>query len=126
MKWFRRGPKDLSLSNEYQQLTRGGCINCGALHEVLKAENIYNMSALRDILSKVPANGSHSGVGCWAYYGDTGYYPVCLAKLADDDPKVKEARDQIIRAWQVIKDVEEQTAKERAKRLRKIHNRALP
>jgi hypothetical protein len=39
MAWWRK-PPDLSLSNEYQELTRGGCINCGALLEVLKSVNM--------------------------------------------------------------------------------------
>jgi hypothetical protein len=126
LKWFRRGPSDLTLSNEYQQLTRGGCINCGALYEVLKAEDISNWKALHDILNKVPADTSYSGEGCWAYLDDPQYYPACLGGLLDDDPKVIHARDEIVRARQAIKDCAQRQSKEHAKKLRDIQKRRLP
>lgn len=78
MRWWRK-PPDLSLSNEYQDLTRGGCINCGALIEVLKSQNMYNSSALHDILSKMPASSGEME-GCWAYLDRPDYYPTCLGK----------------------------------------------
>jgi hypothetical protein len=126
MKWFRRRERDLSLSNEYQELTRGGCINCGALIEVLKSEDINNFSALRGILSKIPANTSYSGEGCWAYLDQPDYYPACLGRLSDDDPKVVQARDEIVRAREAITIEAERAAKERARKLRQIKKRRLP
>jgi hypothetical protein len=123
MAWWRK-PPDLSVSNEYQELTRGGCINCGALLEVLKSVNMYNSSALREILSKMPSV-SQKEEGCWAYYGRDDK-PVCLARLTDNDPKVIQARDEIVRARQAIADAGEQHRKERSKQLRKVRNRRLP
>ena len=126
MSWFRK-PPDLTLSNEYQELTRGGCINCGALLEVLKSVNMYNSSALREILSKMPSV-SQNEEGCWAYAGQPDYYPACLGigRLKDDDPKVIQARDEIIRAREAIADAEEQHRKERSNELRKVQKRRLP
>jgi hypothetical protein len=124
MAWFKK--PDLSLSNEYQDLrTGGGCINCGALREVLKSQNIHNLSTLQNILTSAPICVNDPQEGCWAYAGQSDY-PTCLHGLTDDDPKVVEARDQIKRARQAVKDIGEQTAKERAKRLRKVQNRSLP
>ncbi len=126
MAWFRK-PPDLTLSNEYQELTRGGCINCGALLEVLRSVNIHNSSALHDILSKMPSV-SQNEEGCWAYAGQPDYYPACLGigRLKDDNPKVIQARDEIIRAREAIADAEEQHQKERSKQLRKVQKRRLP
>jgi hypothetical protein len=123
MSWWRK-PPDLTLSNEYQELRRGGCINCGALLEVLKSVNMYNSSALHEILSDMPYVGENEE-GCWAYAGRSDY-PTCLGRLKDDDPKVIQARDEIIKARQAIADAEEQHKKERAGRLRKIEKRRLP
>jgi hypothetical protein len=123
MKWWKK--PDLSLSNEYQELTRGGCINCDALLEVLKSVNMYNSSALRDILSKMPSVTDNEE-GCWAYAEQGDYYPACLGKLKDDDPKVIQARSEIVRAREAIAVAEEQHRKERAKQLRKIQKRRLP
>ena len=123
MAWWRK-PPDLTLSNEYQDLRRGGCINCGALLEVLKSQNIHNSSTLHDILSKMPSV-SENTEGCWAYdHRDED--PACLARLKDDDPKVIQARDEIIRAREAIEDAEEQHRKERGKQLRKVQKRRLP
>ena len=116
---------DLSLSNEYQELTRGGCINCGALYEVLRSVTGYNWSALHNILTSAPTAVNDQQEGCWAYAGRADY-PACLGRLKDDDPKVIQARDEIIRARQAIADAEEQHKKERSKRLRKIQSRPLP
>ena len=122
MKWrIRREPPDLSLSNEYQQLTRGGCINCGALLEVLRS----NSSALHEILSKNPSI-SKDEAGCWAYAQRPNYYPACLGGLKDDDPNVIQARSEIIRARQAIKDEAERQKKEHASRLREVQKRRLP
>lgn len=126
MKWFRRSPGNLTLSNEYQRLTRGGCINCGALYEVLQAENISNWKELHEILSKVPANTSYSGEGCWAYQDDPEYYPACLGRFSDDDPEVIQARDEIVRARKAIKDCAQQQSDARSKKLRDIQKRHLP
>jgi hypothetical protein len=124
VKWWRK-PPDLSLSNEYQELTRGGCINCGALREVLRAVTIHNSAALREILSKMPSVSEHEE-GCWAYNQRPDYDPACLGRLKDDDPKVIQARDEIIRARQTIEDSADQYARERAAQLRKIKKRRLP
>lgn len=125
MKWFRQGPSDLSLSNEYQDLMTQGCINCHALLDVLKSVTGDSWSAVHDILSKMPSI-SKDEAGCWAYCQQPDYYPACLGRLKDDDPKVIQARNEIIRARQAIADAEEQHKKERSKRLRKIQNRTLP
>jgi hypothetical protein len=124
MRWFRK-PPDLSLSNEYQDLTRGGCINCGALHDVLRSVTGYNWSALHDILTSAPTAVNDQQEGCWAY-AERADYPACLAKLKDDDPKVIQARNEIIQARKAIKVAEEQYRKERAKQLRKVGKRRLP
>jgi hypothetical protein len=125
MKWrLWREPPDLTLSNEYQELTRGGCINCGALLEVLRSENMYNSNALHEILSKIPSVGKDEE-GCWAY-AERGNYPACLGRLKDDDPKVIQARSEIIRARQAITDEAERQADGRAKRLREVQKRRLP
>lgn len=123
MRWLKK--QDLSLSNEYQELTRGGgCINCGALREVLRSVNIYNLGALSEILSMSPLSDDHMD-GCWAYERREGD-PVCLARLKDDDPKVIQARDEIIGAREAIEVAEEQHRKDRAQQLRKIGKRRLP
>jgi hypothetical protein len=121
---FWKTPPDLSLSNEYQELTRGGCINCGALREVLRSVNIYNSGALHEILSVSPYSDDHME-GCWAYEWREGQ-PVCLGKLKDDDPKVMQARNEIIQARQAIADADKQHSRERARQLRKITKRRLP
>jgi hypothetical protein len=122
MKWWKS--PDLSVSNEYQQLTRGGCINCGALREVLKSVTIYNSEALHKILSVSPYSDDRME-GCWAYEWKEGD-PVCLARLKDDDPKVMQARNEIVRAREAIEDAEWRRSKERARQLRKIGKRRLP
>jgi hypothetical protein len=122
MRW-RKSP-DLSVSNEYQELSRGGCINCGALREVLRSVTIHNLGALRETLSVSPLSDDHMD-GCWAYEGREGD-PVCLARLKDDDPKVIQARSEIVRARQAIAEAEEQHKKERTRRLRDISKRRLP
>src|SRR5262245_43654908 len=109
MRWFKR--PELSLSNKYQDVARGGCINCGALREVLRSVRTYNVSALAEILSVSPLSDDHME-GCWAYEARDGD-PVCLARLRDDDPKVIQARNEIIRARQAIAEAEEQHTKER-------------
>ncbi len=124
MRWFRK-PTDLSLSNEYQELTRGGCINCGALLEVLKSVTGYNSTALHDILSKMPYVGENEE-GCWAYAGRSDTYPACLGRLKDDAPKVIQARNEIVRAREAIAATAAQYKKERAKRFREVENRRLP
>jgi hypothetical protein len=123
MRWFKK--PDLSLSNEYQELTTGGCINCGALRDVLKSMTIYNWSALHDILTSAPTAVNDSQEGCWAYAGRSDY-PVCLGRLKDDDPKVIQARNEIVAARAAIKSAEAQHKKERAERFRKIEKRRLP
>jgi hypothetical protein len=117
-------PPDLSLSNEYQELTCGGCINCGALREVLRSVTIYNFEALREILSVSPYSDDHM-VGCWAYEWKEGD-PACLARLKDGDPEVIQARNEIIGARQAIAEAAEQHSKEQARRLREINKRRLP
>jgi len=124
MRWWKRQQRDLSLSNEYQELTRGGCINCGALREVLKSVNIHNSSALHEILGSVTYVSEHEE-GCWAYY-ETSDHPACLGRLKDDDPKVIQARSEIVRARQAITAEAERQTKERANRLREIKKRRLP
>jgi hypothetical protein len=124
MRWFRK-PTDLSLSNEYQELTRGGCINCGALREVLKSMTGYNSSALHDILTSAPTCVNDQQEGCWAY-AERADYPACLAKLNDNDPKVIQARNEIISAREAIAAAEAQHKKERAKRFREVEKRRLP
>jgi hypothetical protein len=122
MRWLKK--RDLSLSNEYQDLTRGGCINCGALREVLRSVKTYNLGALSEVLSVSPLSDDHMD-GCWAYNERSDDSP-CLAKLKDDDPKVIQARDEIIRARQAIGEAEVQHNKERARRLREVKKRRLP
>jgi hypothetical protein len=124
MRWSKRRQGDLSLSNEYQELTRGGCINCGALREVLKSVNIYNSSVLHEILGSVSYVSEHEE-GCWAY-DETSDHPACLGRLKDDDPKVIQARSEIVRARQAITAEAERQTKERANRLREIKKRRLP
>jgi hypothetical protein len=125
MSWFRK-PPDLSLSNEYQVLMNKGCVNCNALLEVLKSQNMHNWGALHEILSKTPSV-SRDEAGCWAYCRQPpDYYPACLHGLKDDDPKVIQVRDEIIRARQAIATVEEQHKKERSRRLREVQSRRLP
>ena len=124
MRWWKRRQRDLSLSNEYQELTRGGCINCGALREVLKSVNIYNSSALHEILGSV-SYVSEDEEGCWAY-DEASDHPACLGRLKDDDPKVIQARSEIVRARQTITVEAERQTKERANRLREIKKRRLP
>jgi hypothetical protein len=102
-------PPDLTLSNEYQELTRGGCINCGAMREVLSATSYSD---------------DHMD-GCWAYEWREGQ-PVCLGRLKDDDPKVIQARNEIIAARQAVADAAEQRSRERAKEFRRISKRRLP
>jgi hypothetical protein len=123
MRWWKS--PDLSVSNEHQALAYGGgCINCVALREVLKSVNIYNSEALHEILSSMP--GVSGGLaGCWAYERRDDD-PVCLSGLKDDDPKVIQARSEIIRAREVIEDTEWRRSKERARQLRKIGKRRLP
>jgi len=121
MRWWKS--PDLSVSNEYQELTRGGCINCGALREVLRPVTIYNSEALHEILSVSPYSDDHMA-GCWAYEWREGQ-PVCLARLKDDDPKVIQARHEIVRAREAIEIAEEQRRKDRARQLRKIGKRRL-
>ena len=88
---------------------------------------MYNSSALREILSKMPSV-SQNEEGCWAYAGQPDYYPACLGvgRLKDDDPKVIQARDEIIRAREAIAEAGEQHRKERAKQFRKVQKRRLP
>jgi hypothetical protein len=125
MKWLQRFKKpDLSLSNDYQELTRGGCINCGAMREVLRSVTGYNLDALREVLSVSPLSDDHME-GCWAYEWREGQ-PVCLGELKDDDPKVIQARNEIIRARKAIKVAEERHRQERATQLRKVQKRRLP
>ena len=121
---FWKKPPDLSLSNEYQELTRGGCINCDALREVLRSVNIYNSGALHEILRVPPYSDDHME-GCWAYEWKEGQ-PVCLGKLKDDDPKVMQARNEIIQARQVIVDADGRQPRDHARQLRKIAKRRLP
>lgn len=121
---FWKKPPDLSLSNEYQELTRGGCINCGALREVLRSVNTYNSEALREALSVSPYSDDHME-GCWAYEWREGQ-PTCLGRRKDDDPKVIQARNEIIQARQAIVDADEQHSRDRARQLRKITKRHLP
>jgi hypothetical protein len=122
--YYRFRPPDLSLSNEYQELTRGGCINCGAMREVLRSVSICNSEALREILSVSPYSDDHME-GCWAYEWREGQ-PRCLGTLKDDDPKVIQARNEIVRAREVITISAERQAMDRASRLRKIQKRRLP
>lgn len=125
MKWLKRfRPPDLTLSNEYQNHTRGGCINCGALREILRSATGWNYDALQEVLSVSPWSDDRMD-GCWAYEWREGQ-PVCLARLKDDDPKVIEARNEIIQARQAIEDAEVRHRKERARELRRIQRRRLP
>lgn len=117
-------PPDLSLSNEYQELTRGGCINCGALREVLKSATGWNYSQLRDIIGYMPSVND-SQEGCWAYEWREGQ-PDCLGKLKDEDPKIIQARNKIIAARQAIADAEVRHHNDRAREFRRLSKRRLP
>jgi hypothetical protein len=123
MRWFRK-PPDLSLSNEYQNLTRGGCINCGAMREILRSATGWNYDALAEVLSVSPYSDDRME-GCWAYEWREGQ-PHCLARLKDDDPKVIQARNEIIQARKAIKVADERHREDRAKQLRKVQKRRLP
>jgi hypothetical protein len=125
MDWPWRKP-DLSLSNEYQNLMSGGCINCHALLNVLREVNGYNQQALERILSKVP-DIDRDESGCWSYieYGRDNY-PKCLSGLKDDDPKVIQARNEIIAARKAIPVEAERHWREQERELRRIKRRRLP
>jgi hypothetical protein len=126
VRWFRP-PPDLTVSNEYYALQQQGCINCNALLDVFKSVTGDSWSEVHCILSKMPSV-SKDEAGCWAYCDDPEY-PACLHGLKDDNPRVIQARNEIMRARQAIANGEKRAGRdrrERAKQLRKVQNRPLP
>lgn len=103
-----------------------GCINCGALLEVLREKNIHNWDALGGVVSIAPHIDTDEE-GCWSYIEwNREDYPICLSGLKDNDQKVIQARDEIKRAREAIRIANERYARERARQFRKVERRRVP